>query len=257
MCGTHLLSAVGRYTSRERDSDVTQTSRHQSTSVAQRPPPLPRGFASQIVADSPLADAGRDLEYDVFVAEGYYPPSSDRRIADYQGYESRSIFHVVTAPGDEVVGVVRSVLGTYETLPVGHYVPNHWGDFPSEAVCEYASLAIQPDMRQQGVAEELYRSVFALAWRSGVSGLVALVDPWLHDLLNDYYGCDFHQIGPETDCFSGFVVRPIGVALTTLETVMPQRVPEFWAWLAEGIDQAEIVIDLRERMSVSPHTNDG
>jgi GNAT superfamily N-acetyltransferase len=235
---------------------VTQTSGQQSTSVAQRPPPLPPGFASQIVADSPLADAGRDLEYDIFVAETYVPESPDRRIADYRDYEARSIFHVVTAPGDEVIGVVRSVLGTYDTLPVGRYVPERWGEFPSEAVCEYATLAIRPDMRQQGIAEELYRSVFALAWRSGVSGLVALVDPWLHDLLNDYYGCQFHQIGPETDYFRGFTVRPIGVSLTTLETVMPQRVPEFWSWLAEGIDQAEIVIDLRERLSAPPVTSE-
>jgi GNAT superfamily N-acetyltransferase len=193
-----------------------------------------------------MAEAGRRLEYEIFVEENFFPPSESGRIEDYEEYESRSIFHVITSDRDEVVGVVRSVLGTYESLPVSHYVPERWTEFPQLPVCEYTSLAIRPEHRKHGLAEELYRSVFALAWRSQLEGLVALVDPWMHELLNDHYGCAFAQIGPETDSFSGFVVRPIGVSLRALESVMPGRVPEFWNWLVEGIEQTDVVIDLRD-----------
>lgn len=210
---------------------------------------MPPGFRSFIVAEADLADAGRELEYEIFVGEGFFPASADGRISDYADYEARSVFHVITSATDQVVGVVRSVLGTYETLPVGHYVPIRWGSFPTGPVCEYASLAIRPEARTHGLAEELYRSVFALAWRSGLSGLVALVDPWMQDLLNDYYGCAFEQIGPECDYFPGFVVRPIGVSLATLEKVMPVKAPEFWNWLVEGIEQEDVVIDLRSSAS--------
>lgn len=231
-------------------SDEGQRTKH----VAGRPPSLPSGFTSLITADSEIAEAARKLEYQIFIDEGFFPATDDGRIAEYGPYESQSIFHVVISSENEVIGVVRSLLGDYATLPVGHHAPDRWDGFPTEPVCEYASLAIRPDMRKHlGIAEELYRSVFALAWRSGVSGLVALVDPWLQQLLNEYYGCQFDQVGPEID-LHGFAVRPIGVALVTLEQVMPVRVPQFWAWLVEGIEQAEIVIDLRDRISTTSGT---
>lgn len=207
---------------------------------------MPSGYRSLIVTNSDLAEAGRRLEYEIFVEENFFSPSDSGRITDYEDYEDRSIFHVITDDTGTVVGVVRSVLGLYESLPVGEYVPDRWSEFPTLPVCEYASLAIRPECRKHGLAEELYRSVFALAWRSRLEGLVALVDPWMHELLNDHYGCAFEQIGPETDYFSGFVVRPIGVTLEALETVMPRRVPEFWDWLVEGIEQEDVVIDLRD-----------
>jgi len=206
---------------------------------------MPSGYRSLIVTESDLAEAGRRLEYEIFVEENFFPPTESGCIEDYADYESRSVFHVITDEADEVVGVVRSVLGPYDSLPLSHYVPERWTQFPSSSACEYASLAIRPECRKHGLAEELYRSVFALAWRSQQEGLVALVDPWLHDLLNDFYGCAFEQIGPESDYFSGFLVRPIGVSLEALEAVMPKRVPEFWEWLVEGIEQEDVVIDLR------------
>jgi GNAT superfamily N-acetyltransferase len=216
------------------------------SAVAQRPRSMPPGYRSLIVTESDLAEAGRRLEYEIFVAEEFFPPSESGHIDDYADFESQSVFHVITDETDEVVGVVRSVLGPYDSLPVSHYVPERWTNFPSRPVCEYASLAIRPECRKHGLAEELYRSVFALAWRSQLEGLVALVDPWMHALLNDFYGCAFEQIGPESEYFSGFVVRPIGVTLEALESVMPRRVPAFWEWLCEGIEQEDVVIDLRE-----------
>lgn len=214
--------------------------------VATRPRPLPAGYQSVIVGSSALAEDARGLEYEIFVDEGFFPASSDGRIKDYADFEDRSIFHVIVDDGGRPAGVVRSVIGDYDSLPVGKYVPDRWSDFPDQPVVEYASLAIRPECRKLGLAEELYRSVFALAWRSDLLGLVALVDPWMHELLNDFYGCAFEQIGPDCHHFHGFTVRPIGMSLQALEAAMPYRAPEFWRWLVEGIEGEDVIIDLRD-----------
>ncbi len=251
ICGTPVTEGTGWVAFHPIGGSVALDEGQRAKQRAGRPPELPLGFSAVITADSETAEAARRLEYEVFVEEGFFPPSGDKRLSAYASYESRSIFHVVLDDTGMVIGVVRSLLGDYETLPVGDHAPERWEGFPSEPVCEYASLAIRPEMRKHlGIAEELYRSVFALAWRSGVSGLVALVDPWLQELLNGYYGCEFDQLGPDVD-LHGFDVRPIGVPLGTLEQVMPVRVPDFWAWLVEGIEKAEIVIDLRDRIATN------
>jgi len=213
--------------------------------VATTPPPLPDGYRSLIVTGGDLAVQALRLEHDVFVAEDFFPSSASGRIEDYDPFTARSLFHVVTGTDGKVVGMVRSLIGPFGSLPIGDYVSERWDNSPHDPVCEYASLAIHPDERGAGIAEELYRSVFALAWNSGVDGLVALVDPWLRDLLNDFYGCDFEDIGPPV-AFSYGEVIPIGMTLSALAVAMPVKAPVFWAWLNTALTSFEVTVEIRD-----------
>jgi N-acyl-L-homoserine lactone synthetase len=213
--------------------------------VATTPPPLPEGYESLVVVGGELALQAVELEYQVFTDADFFPKTASGRIEDYDPYTSRSLFHVVTNADQRVVGMVRSLIGPYGSLPIGRYADSPWANCPVDPVCEYASLAVAPGERGDGVAEELYRSVFALAWNSRASGLVALVDRWFHELLNSYYGCSFELIGPEVE-FSYGTVIPIGVSWTSLELHMSRHAPEFWQWLKMAIEDFDVTLDMRD-----------
>jgi hypothetical protein len=152
-----------------------------------------------------------------------------------------STFHVI-AHGESVKGVVRSIIGDYPDLPVGHFdtdVPH-----PTGPVCEYASLAIEPGARGcSGVAEALYRSVWQFAVRAEASGLVAITEQWLLDLLRDHYGIPFRQLGP-SEWYMGGDCIPIGSSNRSIAQVLSRTRPSFWRFLCDDTSDAE-----RERLS--------
>jgi hypothetical protein len=224
---------------------VIELDAERAPETADMPPAMPSGYQSHIVTSGDLALQAIQLEYKVFTEANFFPKYPSGRVEDYDAYSACSLFHVVTNADDAVVGMVRSLIGPFSELPIGAYLDTPWENAPVDPVCEYASLAIAPEERGAGIAEELYRSVFALAWGSQATGLVALVDPWLRDLLNGFYGCNFEEIGPGIPFSYGEVI-PIGVSLAALESHMPVSVPRFWAWLYTAIEDFEITLDIRD-----------
>jgi len=199
---------------------------------AGRPPQLPDGYALALAsAADPLFASLEALEYSVFLDSGYIEPNEVKRVLEYDPWIDRSEFLAVLDQGQEAVGCVRVMVGDYDSLPVAKLERTVF-DLP-DPVCEYASLAVSPQKRSTGVAEELYRAVWLHARAHGASGLVALVDPWLHELLRDYYGFPFERLGPTTH-YMGGDVHPIGMSLRIGEALVPTIRPELWEWLAEG-----------------------
>lgn len=200
--------------------------------IAGRPAPLPDGYETVLVSyGESLYSAAEDLEYSIFLASGYVEPNDQQRVLEYDPWLEVSKFIAVIDEDLQPVGVVRVLIDAYDALPVAKLERT---DFTLiDPVCEYASLAVSPTKRSTGVAEELYRAVWFHAQEHGATALVAIVDPWLHDLLRDYYGFAFERLGPSV-YFMGGDVHPIGWSVAEPYTSLPSTRPELWAWLLEG-----------------------
>lgn len=200
--------------------------------IAGRPVPLPEDYAVGLISEGhelyPRAEA---LEYQVFLASGYVEPNEAMRVLEYDEWAGVSQFLAVVDDQGHPVGVVRVLIGNYATLPLAKL--ERTDSSIDDPVCEYASLAVDPAKRSTGVAEELYRAVWRHAESEGATALVALVDPWLHDLLREYYGFPFESLGP-SKYYMGGDVRPIGMTVAIPYEVLPESRPQLWEWLLEG-----------------------
>lgn len=209
--------------------------------VGGRPPAMAEGYRATVIdRDDPRFEQAERLEHDVFVASGYCEASELGRVAEYEPWRDVSVFVAVedTVAG-RIVGSVRVLCGPYAELPIGEFErePGHGLGDP---VCEYVATAVAPEARARGVAEELWRSVWTHARRSGVAGLVGLVDPWLHERLNEWYGFTFRQLG-EARWYMGGNVRPIGTGFLELEANLLATRHELWQWLLEAWTDDELV----------------
>lgn len=209
--------------------------------TAGRPPAMAPGYRSTLIrtGDERFEEAER-LEHDVFVASGYCDPSPLRRVREYDPWRDVSAFAAVEdIYGGRLVGSVRVMSGPYRDLPIGEF-ERDLDDSLDDPVCEYVATAVAPEARAQGVAEELWRSVWIHARRGGVAGLVGLVDPWLHERLNEYYGFTFRQLG-RSRWYMGGEVRPIGTGLPELEANLLATRHELWSWLLEPWTNDELI----------------
>lgn len=203
-----------------------------------RPVDLPPGTFVGIAAGD-LAEQARQLEYEVFLLQGYCEQSDGGRIHEYAPWEELSRFHVVADPDGQVVATVRTTAGRFDELPVGKFA--RWMDYPAGNVVEYASLVVSPRARGAGNAEALYRSVVHEAVAGGHGGIVAIGETWLLDLLNTAYDSGFRQLGPSR-WYMGGECFPMGTSMVDLWRHFRARQPTFYRWFMEGIHQ----IDLRD-----------
>ncbi len=200
--------------------------------IAGRPRPLQDDYeVGMISSEHDLYRLATRLEYEVFLASGYIKPNAAGCVLEYAEWNALSKFLAVVDVNRQPIGVVRVLLGDYSALPLAKLERTDYS--LADPVCEYASLAVDPSKRSTGVAEELYRAVWRHAEHEGATALVALVDPWLHSLLRDYYGFPFEQLGPPM-YYMGGDVRPIGMAVDIPYEVLPSTRPELWDWLCEG-----------------------
>lgn len=195
------------------------------------------GYRVEVIdPDNPEFIAAERLEYDIFRAEGFCMGSDTGRAVEYDRWRVASRFHVVIDDTGATVGCVRTLDGRYEDLPIGHF--ERTDAEPGDPVCEYASLAVEPDSRSRGAAEALYRSVWIEARRSNMNGLVAVVERWLLELLHDHYGFAFTQLGPE-EFYMGGLCLPVGVPFERLESQLQSDRPGLWRYLIEPLTDDE------------------
>ena len=111
---------------------------------------------------------------------------------------------------DEVIGVVRTIFGPYDELPVGQFErTDHTHPDP---VCELSSLTVRTDVRSTGVIEHLYRAGWLDAFRAGSTTLVALIDDWLLDVFKGTYRLPFDIIGVGQE-YMGSTPVPVAMPL--------------------------------------------
>lgn len=175
--------------------------------------------------------------YDIYRRVGYCDESPRQRVEELARWNDRSLLHVVFDSDDEVIGVVRTIFGPYDELPVGQFTRTDFRD--SDPVCELSSLTVRTDLRSTGVIEHLYRAGWLEALRRGSAAVVALVDEWLLTVFVDTYHLPFTIIG-ERRLYMGGEPVPVGLPLAG-EHYRPMATtnPDFWDWTLESMTKEE------------------
>ncbi len=177
--------------------------------------------------------------YDIYRQIGYCDESPRHRVEELARWDERSRFHAVFDEADEAVGVVRTIFGAYDELPVGKFARTDFRD--RDPVCELSSLTVRTDVRSTGVIEHLYRAGWLDALRAGSEAVVALIDEWLLDVFVDTYHLPFRVIGISEEYMGGVPV-PAGLPLAGAHYApMAASNADFWAWTLEAVTAEEAI----------------
>jgi GNAT superfamily N-acetyltransferase len=185
-------------------------------------------------ADDEQFPVAERIEYEVFLDAGYCEESPDGRALEYEPWRHISRYWVVLNAENDIRGVVRVIHGNYENLPVSVFERDT--TFPEDPLLEMASLAVLPDERSTGVAQELYRGAFMDAVRSGMRGVVGIGELWTLKLFTDL-GLPFRQLGPSR-WFMGGNCIPIGASIKEILDGLPEN-PNIMEWGLQEIDLRE------------------
>lgn len=199
-----------------------------------RPEPCDAALTLRVVEDrtSELWDRAERFVYEVFRISNFCEPSPRQWVEETEPYRPGSRLHVISE-GDELVGVIRTFVGTYQELPIGQFPATI--DVPDDSLIEIGSLAVSSTMRGLGVANELHRSAVQDAIRMGVPAFCMLVEPWSIDFFRDVYGLPLVQTAPAQDYMGSLTVPAIADMATTLHTLATEM-PALYEWLVEGLD---------------------
>ncbi len=187
--------------------------------------------------ETELGQLAERFVYDVYRVSGFCRESPRGVVEETEPWRPGSALHVVRE-GDDVLGVVRTILGTYDALPIGQFPAA--ATPPAGTLCEVASLAVKPDRRGMGVANELHRMVFEFGVRNHVGGYCFLVDEWMSQFFQDYYAFPVKEMAPRQDYMGGNIV-PILVPMDELLVDFPTRRPFVYEVAISGFTPQEIV----------------
>ncbi|MBV6509686.1 MAG: hypothetical protein JJLCMIEE_02782 [Acidimicrobiales bacterium] len=184
-----------------------------------------------------VREAAERFEYEIFRASGFCRPSRHERVEEYDEWAGQSRFAVVVDSGGGVVGATRILVGRYCDLPAGR-LRGSTNDI-GEPVLEVASIAIRPDHRSVGIADRLYRAALADSYRCRVKAIVMVVDPWLEDILEDYYGVAPDCLGPRTR-YMGGDVRPVAYRIPEHVNAFARARPALWQFILDEFTPGEV-----------------
>lgn len=202
------------------------------------PDALDEGLVSEhTTPETELGQRAEHFLYDIYRVSEFCRESPRRMVEETEPWRPGSAMHVVR-DGDDVLGLVRTLLGRYEDLPIGQFQTTE--PIPAGTYCEVASLAVKPDRRGMGVANELHRMTFEFGVRNHVDGFCFLVDEWMSQFFQDYYAFPIHQMAPLQDYMGGRIV-PILVPMSELLVDFPTRRPFVYEVAISGFTPQEIV----------------
>ena len=202
------------------------------------PERLDPDLTSQIVSSiDPLWDPAERFVYSLFRLSGFCAESPREWLEETQPWREKSSLHVITEPGDIVTGVARTLIGTYQDLPVSQFTPTI--PIPDGPLCEIGSLAVRPTQRGLGVANELHRTAFQYGIRQGVQGFVFLIDQWMFEFFESQYGLPVVALAPPREFMGGTVV-PTAMWLPEMMQQLVRTRPNVFKWSVEGFDAETI-----------------
>jgi hypothetical protein len=190
---------------------------------------IDEGITVHTLSGMPTFAAATALEREMRLEAGVsaYTSAGDR--------PSPTVFHIATGPDGTTLGVASTSVGELADLPMGLALLRSGVEVTDLSplpgpVCELVSLAVDPSVRTEGVAEVLYRAFYRRARSSSSMSLAANIDPWLVDVLREQYGVAFRTIGPPVELM-GRQLLPVGEELTLLEEAVEAADPAFHAFL--------------------------
>lgn len=203
-----------------------------------KPEPLDPELTSECTTpETSVGLAAEHFVYDVYRVSGFCRESSRRVVEETEPWRPGSALHVVRS-SDQVLGTVRTLLGSYQQLPIGQFETII--DPPAGRLCEVASLAVKPDRRGMGVANELHRRTFEFGVRQRVDGFCFLVDSWMVQFFEDYYAFPVSRMAPIQE-YMGGQIEPIYVPMNQLLIDFPTRRPYAYDVAISGFTPQEIV----------------
>ncbi len=197
---------------------------------------------------SALGVLAEGFVYDVYRTSEFCAESPRRHVEESEPWRAGSTLHVVTddQAADRIVGVVRTIVGPFPTLPTAAHVDGAPGR--DGRVCEIGSLAVHSSQRGLGVANELHRAAFVAGFRAGVSGFCFLVEQWMVDFFTEVYGLPVHPLGPPRHYMGGDVV-PVAMWLPEMLDVIALERPAVHAWAVEDLEET-----LQQRLRLPTRT---
>ena len=204
------------------------------------PDRLDAGLVCRSVSpDSELGVRAEAFVYDVFRTSGFCAESSRRHVEETEPWRPGSTLHVITDDGEghtpgDVVGVVRTISGTFDALPVARFEPEV--PVPSGVLCEIGSLAVKSDQRGLGVANELHRAAFTAGIRNRCAGFCFLIEEWMFDFFADHYGLPVRRLAPPRHFMGGDIV-PTGMWMPEMLEVIAERRPHVYSWAVEDLGE--------------------
>ncbi len=170
--------------------------------------------------------------YRIFRTSGFCEESPREYVEESEPWRSSSRLHVISEDR-EPVGVIRTILGRYEDLPVSQFEPEI--DVPGGRLCEIGSLAVRPSQRGLGVVNELHRRAFWEGIHSGIDGFCFLIDAWMFDFFRSHYGLPVRALARPRRFMGGDVV-PTAMWMPEMLHVLYRTRPNVYRWSVEGLE---------------------
>ena len=198
--------------------------------------------------ETPLGVRAEGFVYDVFRTSGFCAESPRRHVEESEPWRPGSHLHIVLdEDSDEILGVVRTILGSHDQLPVSRFEATV--DVPAGLLCEIGSLAVKADLRGLGVANELHRMAFLDGIRHHAAGFCFLVEQWMFDFFGAQYGLPVRALA-EPEFFMGGEIVPTGMWLPEMLLVIAECRPLVYEWAVEDLEET-LHIELGLPMMVS------
>jgi hypothetical protein len=201
-------------------------------------PQLADGMRVVTVTDGPLRDEVEHFVYRIYREVGYCDVSPRERVEELQRWADESVWHVVLGEDDEIQGTGRTVIGGYDDLPVGAFDRiDHRLDDP---MCELGALAVRPGARSTGLVEHVYREAWVRSAREGTNGFIAVLEPWLVEIMTTIYGFPFYEIGQGKHYLGGYSMPMVMPLSPESYEAIARGNPVFYAWNTEVIEPEEM-----------------
>ena len=203
-----------------------------------RPPDLLPGHRLITITGGDRWMDAEAFVYERYVKIGFTSESSRKQVEELARWADSSRFHAIVNEDDQIVGTIRSIFGTYDSLPVGQFERVDFDD--EDPLCELSSVVVDPTVRSSGILEHLFRAGWADARRFGAKAVVCLIDRWLVDVFRNTYCLPFVPIGVPHYHMGGNVI-PLTMA-TSREAMMEiaRNNPDYWLWNLEVLTPDEV-----------------
>jgi GNAT superfamily N-acetyltransferase len=202
------------------------------------PDPLDERLVSyHVTSDTELGDRAEQFVYENYREQGYCRESPRRWVEEVDQWREGSVLHVI-CDGDEVLGVLRTIIGTFEELPVSQFERTR--EMRPGNLLDGGSLVVKADYRGVGLATELYRHWIEVGIRNRVEGFCLLMDDGLVDVLHQFYALPTHAFA-ERRHYMGGDIEPLVVWLDEMLEQLSLLRPNLYKLAISGFTPEELV----------------